>query len=65
MGGCKFSLFKASEYLQVKYLLFGFVPTKLRGPETCSYEVWLMRVGTGCTPKDVTFSELSQNRVIG
>lgn len=58
-------LFSVSQDLQVKYLPFGFAPTKLRHFETYSYKILLMTVVTGYTClRNVTFSELSQSRVI-
>lgn len=49
----------------MRYVPFGFAPTKLRHFETCSYKILLMTVVTGCvSPRDVISSELSHSRVI-
>lgn len=62
-GGCEFC-FQSVRGL-VRYVPFGFAPTKLRHFETCSYKISLMTIVTGyISPRDVTSSELSQSRVI-
>lgn len=49
----------------MKYVPFGFAPTKLIHFETCSYKTLVMTVVTGSiSPRDVTSSELSHSRVI-